>query len=346
MKILVITREFPPHILGGISYHVRDLYTRVVEQGHDVTVLAGRCGDATYTQPEVPSVDFDVRWVDYPTVRAHHLQFPLVAKRALEKIEQSQFDVAITHTPLPFSLDIPTISKYHDCTQEERPYIRKQMSPLVRVLDSALNPTRRFVDERSLKASDHLIFNSELTHDAWAKHYRVETDYDVIYNGVDTATFYPRETESEDDFLLFVGDSERKGLSTILRSASELELPIYVVGPADVEVAGVTAVGRVSQSELANYYSRATATIHPAEFEAFGNVVLESLACGTPVIVSECCGASEIIDESCGVVTADVSRALSEIREMDSSDCVRKARDYTWERVAERTIRLAREAAI
>ncbi|WP_256943861.1 glycosyltransferase family 4 protein [Halobacterium hubeiense] len=339
----MITREFPPHILGGISYHLRELYTRIVERGHDVTIVAGRCGDATYTPEESASINFDVHWADYRTIRAHHLQFPFAAKRALANIDLDQFDVAITHTELPFSLDVPTVSKYHDCTQEERQYSRDQMALPVRLLDSALNPTRKLVDKLSLRSSDRLIFNSKLTHDAWTNHYRVETDYDVIYNGVDTEVFYPRETGSNEDFLLFVGDSERKGLSRVLHSASQLDRPVYVIGPSNIDIDGVIALGRVSQSELARYYSQATATIHPAKFEAFGNVILESLACGTPVVVSDRCGAAEIIDNSCGAITADLSHGVDEVQDIDPGACIDIAEQYTWDNVARSTLDVLRD---
>jgi len=49
MDILVISREFPPYVLGGISYHLRNLYTTIASEGHNVTVVAGRCRDAGYS---------------------------------------------------------------------------------------------------------------------------------------------------------------------------------------------------------------------------------------------------------------------------------------------------------
>ncbi|MGB5768535.1 MAG: glycogen/starch synthase, partial [Crocosphaera sp.] len=46
MKILVLTWEFPPRIVGGIARHVNDLYPEIVKLGHEIhliTVEFGQC---------------------------------------------------------------------------------------------------------------------------------------------------------------------------------------------------------------------------------------------------------------------------------------------------------------
>lgn len=344
MDILVISREFPPYVLGGISYHLRNLYATIASEGHNVTVVAGRCGDAEYS-PERKPDGIDVRWVDYPSKRAYHLQFPVALKRELRNVDQSEFDVAFSHTSIPFSLDLPTITKIHDCKQVEQKYLRQQMSLPTRVLDSLLNPTRRLIDRAAISKSDRLIFNSNFTHDAWARNYDISTSYDVIYNGVDTDVFYPRRQTRDEEYVLFIGHTERKGLSRVRQFARESSIPVYIAGASHVAGEGITAIGRVSQDKLAEYYSDAIATVHPAEFEAFGNVILESLACGTPVVVSDRCGAAEIIDETCGVVTDDLSRGVDKARGLNRRDCTTVAERYTWENVAEETIHIAEELA-
>lgn len=342
MNILVVSREFPPHVMGGISYHLRNLYTEIASAGHDVTVVAGRCGDAEHSLEGEPD-DVDVRWVDYPSKRAYHLQFPVALKRSLYGIDQSDFDVAFAHTSIPFTLELPTVTKFHDCKQEEQKYLREQMSAPIRFLDSLLNPTRRIIDQRAIRKSDRLIFNSNFTRNAWARNYDLSTESDIIYNGVNTDIFYPRDRTRDEEYVFYIGHTERKGLSKVRKFARETDIPVYVAGVSRVAGEGITAVGRVSQDKLAEFYSDAIATVHPAEFEAFGNIVLESLACGTPVIVSENCGAAEIIDETCGAVTDNLERGVRRVREMNQDDCVRTAKRYTWESVAEETIRIAEE---
>ena len=48
MKILMLTWEYPPRIVGGISRVVYDLSCRLIKDGHEVTVVTYREGNAPY----------------------------------------------------------------------------------------------------------------------------------------------------------------------------------------------------------------------------------------------------------------------------------------------------------
>ena len=342
MNVLAISREFPPYVLGGTAYHLYYLYSEMREMGHDVTILAGKCEKANVVEDiEVPD-RIDVRWIPFTDIRGHHIRFPLTLRKALENVDMTAYDVAIAHTELPFSLDLPVVTKKHDCKRVSRKYMLSEMPRRFRAIDTLVEPTRRWVDRRSHSYSDHLIYNSDLCRQAWNAYYSIDCPSDVIHNGVDTRTFRPREP-SEEGYLLFVGNSERKGLSTILDFAPDSPYPVRLVGPSEAPVSNAEALGRVGQDHLADLYSGAVATIHPARFEAFGNVILESLACGTPVVASDRCGAAELLDESCGLVTTDLHAAARQLDRADPEACVQTARKQTWTDVAERTVDVLRD---
>jgi glycosyltransferase involved in cell wall biosynthesis len=340
VKILVVTREFPPHVLGGISYHLAHLYTGIVGAGHDVTVVTGVASEAATASEATDLVHADITThaFRYGRMAVQHLTFPIALRRFLRSFDLDPFDVAMTHTPLPFELPLPTIGKYHDCFQEERRYFREEIGPLKRTADSLLNPTRRYVERRSLSTVDHAIFNSRLCRRAWESHYRVSTPRSVVYNGVNAELFRPRASGPPEEYALFVGDSERKGLSRVERLARTSAVPIYVVGDVSLQGEHVRTLGRVAPDRLAELYSGAVATVHPAKFEAFGNVVLESLACGTPVVTTSSCGASEILTDACGVVDEPLETGIETCRTLSARDCVAVANEYTWERTVDRTL--------
>ena len=45
MKILMLSWEYPPRIVGGISRVVHDLSQRLIRDGHDVTVVTYKEGN-------------------------------------------------------------------------------------------------------------------------------------------------------------------------------------------------------------------------------------------------------------------------------------------------------------
>jgi glycogen synthase len=41
LKILMLSWEYPPRIIGGLARHVHDLSVALVQQGHEVEVITG-----------------------------------------------------------------------------------------------------------------------------------------------------------------------------------------------------------------------------------------------------------------------------------------------------------------
>lgn len=345
MDVLVITREFPPYVLGGLSYHLGRLYGAIARQGHRVMVLAGKCPGYHREAEELIPEAVEVVRIPFGSFHGHRVRFSVALKRFLLDFDVSGYDVAFSHTELPFSLDCPLITKYHDCTREMRKF-RPPKAPHLELADSAVDPIRRWIEGRSLRISDHAIFNSDLCRRAWDRHHGVRTPSSVIYNGVDRSTFRPRSRAentagTDDEYVLFVGDEERKGLSRVFSFAETSPYEVRIVGLDEAAPRNATALGRVTPERLAGLYSGAIATVHPAKFEPFGNVVLESLACGTPVMTTDRCGAAEILDDSCGIVTDDLAGGIGHCVGLDGRDCVEVARQYTWDDVATRTMAIA-----
>lgn len=347
MDILVVTREFPPHVLGGISHYLGPLTRELRDLGHEVTVVTGVCPQSRTVIDERPPDGIDVHAVQFGLRRGYYVLFPAALWNFLRGFDVDRFDVAMTQTQVPFDLGLPTVANHHDCLRETRPYVRAGRPVHEKLADSLMHPFRCHIDQRALDAADHAVFNSDLTRRAWRRYYDLPDRTCVVHNGVDTDVFYPRDEATapldEEEYVLFVGNSERKGLPTVLSYAEESARPVYLVGPSSVDVPGATALGRVPKEDLVGIYSRASVTIHPTAFEPFGNVLLESVACGTPVVTTERCGATEVLDESCAVVTDDLAAGVRRARELSSEDCVATAANRTWDRAAREMVATARE---
>jgi UDP-glucose:(heptosyl)LPS alpha-1,3-glucosyltransferase len=154
-------------------------------------------------------------------------------------------------------------------------------------------------------------------------HYAVpEQSVVVLYNGVDEQRFHPGLREKwrrairahwripEDaPAVLFVGSGfRRKGLDRLLDIWNRPELHnayLLVVGE-DANIgryrarAKTAAAGRIvfagRQEAVERYYGAADVVALPSIQEAFGNVVLEGLACGLPVVVARGAGAAEVLE--------------------------------------------------
>lgn len=330
-SILVLTRECPPWVLGGQSYHLKYLYDELDQFGHNITIVGGKCMESENRDITLPA-NVRTTVVRYPSIRAHHLQYPIVAKWALRNIDLSAFDVIISHTEFPFQVEIPLIAKRHDCKAGTRRNVDRSVGRARRIVDW----THSAVSKRSVAVADHEIYNSNLCRRCWREHYGGGSNSTVIHNGVDTDEFRP--SGDEKDYVLHVGGTRRKGIEAVLAYADNGEYPVRIVGDVDVSHPNVETIGTVSQDELVQLYSEARATIHPARFEAFGLVVLESLACGTPVVISDQCGAAELLTADTGVVTDDVAAGVDQALDLNESDCVALAKQYSWEKIANRTV--------
>jgi glycosyltransferase involved in cell wall biosynthesis len=134
-------------------------------------------------------------------------------------------------------------------------------------------------------------------------------------NSTDTSLFKPGK-QKEENMLLFVGRiSQGKGLHILLKSLQYLKEPIrlIVIGPPDWDVNHyqnilkmiekenrkgkheIKYLGAMEQSELIEWYQKASLFILPSFIEGFPVTILEAVSCGTPVIATPVGGIPEII---------------------------------------------------
>jgi glycosyltransferase involved in cell wall biosynthesis len=185
----------------------------------------------------------------------------------------------------------------------------------------------------------------------------------------DQVTAFCRQRGLPDHYLLYVGNLEpRKNLSRLVRayaSLRHLDIPLVLAGArgwgyADlfrqVESLGLTRQilfpGFVPREELPLWYNGATALVYPSFYEGFGLPPLEAMACGTPVLTSNSSSLPEVVGEAglqvppddVDVLAAALQRLVqdAELRADLRRQGLERARQFTWERMAQETAALYR----
>ena len=118
-----------------------------------------------------------------------------------------------------------------------------------------------------------------------------------------------------------------------------------------------TFAGFVSDSDLVAAIKSSDVVAVPSRFEPFGIIALEAMAGGSPVVVSKVGGLAEIVEDGVDGLEVDPNspsslakaavRILSD-RELASRLAARareKAKSYSWEVAAERTLKVYQAAA-
>jgi len=110
----------------------------------------------------------------------------------------------------------------------------------------------------------------------------------------------------------------------------------------------VTFLGSKNQDTLQYYYSAAEMVVMPSDYESFGMVALEAMACGTPVIASDVGGLAFLVkDGRTGyrVPAGDVEALAERITHVLTDELSRRrigqrascwAESYAWSNIAER----------
>src|SRR5215211_5422151 len=200
----------------------------------------------------------------------------------------------------------------------------------------------------------------------------------VVYEGVDHARFHPVDRRLVDaPYVLFVGSEHpRKNLATLLRAFRLLkdearfrDLRLVKVGAAGGReapfrrrtLAAVAALGleddvvftgRVPDADLPAYYGGAACLVLPSLYEGFGFPPLEAMACGCPAVVADAGALPEVAGDAALVVTPRDPLALAHaMATLLTDDDARRtlvrrglerARRFSWERAAERTLAVYR----
>jgi glycosyltransferase involved in cell wall biosynthesis len=175
-------------------------------------------------------------------------------------------------------------------------------------------------------------------------------------------------------YLLYVGiNKPHKNLARLLeafklyREQSDDPLKLILAGKEDSRYSvdlrekarqlGITDAvefrGEIAEADLPALYACASLFVFPSLYEGFGLPVLEAMACGTPVTCADNSSLPEVAGEAAILFQAeDVPAQAAALREglQRAAELRQKglgrARRFSWQRTAERTLEIYREISL
>lgn len=333
MKILVLTWEFPPRIVGGIARHVAELYPELVRLGHEIHLVTVEFGQAPHYEVvegvkvhrvEVARSDDFFCWVSNMNESMGRHGGKLI-------LEEGEFDVIHAHDwlvadaaiALKHHFKIPLVGTIH-ATEHGRH-------------NGIFNDTQRYVHSQE----------RFLAHESWrvivcTNYMRREVEQtlatpwdkiDVVYNGIrrekkhlhpefDRQEFRRRFAADDEQIVYYVGRmTHEKGISTLIQAAPKVlqamhqHVKFVFIGGGHTEHLKQQArdlgiwercyfTGFMLDRDLDKFQAIADCAVFPSLYEPFGIVALESFAARVPVVVSDTGGFPEVVRHGkTGIVT-------------------------------------------
>ena len=324
MKILMLTWEYPPRIVGGIARVVNDLSKRLIKDGHDVTVI-------TYKEGNVPYFELDkgvkVYRIDNFMINPNNfidwimqMNFNMVSK-AFEIIQkEGKFDVIHAHDwlvgyaakTLKQSFDIPIVTTIHATEAGRNSGIHDEQQRYINDTEWMLTyeSTEVIVNSNYMKCELQRLFGLPFE------------KINVVHNGVNLMSysgmdrdydFRRRYAMDNEKIILFMGRLVyEKGVQHLIAAMPKVleryhDSKLIVVGRGGMidelrqEAAAlglgdkVYFAGYMNGKEVGKMYKAADVAVFPSTYEPFGIVALEAMLAEVPVVVSDIGGLNEIV---------------------------------------------------
>jgi len=167
----------------------------------------------------------------------------------------------------------------------------------------------RFFTRKALSAATVVTAVSQFTAKLVKKELGYRGNVQVIYNGVDTNTFFPKQKkETELIKVLFSGNlTRRKGADMLPLIADKLDANIEILYTSGLRTKkklpahpNLKNIGAVPYSYMPKVYQDADILLFPTVREGLPLSVLEAMACGMPVAASNCSSLPELISDGKG----------------------------------------------
>lgn len=379
MKVTFLTWEYPPNVYGGAGVHVKYL-SQALAKHIQVEVKTLRTGKTrTESEKDVIKVLRYKPWGFLQNVSSPGVETLLKAFSVNLAFVRDLIESDIVHTHTWYTnlagfyakqlYDIKLVSTVHSL-EPKRPWKREAMGNAYRLSGWA--------EETGLKSCDKVIAVSKDDKKDIIECYGIEEGrVEVIPNGVDIRKYRRRENSSilekyrvMKPYVLFLGRlSRQKGVFDAVEASRRLPKGVKLVlvtGKADEKGLEEELAKRVNdrenilwvnkmltEAEVVALCSGCEVFLSPSVYEPFGIMNLEAMACSRPVVSTRVGGIKDVVvDGETGFLVdpgspEDLAEAVNKIlfdkalaEKMGRAGRMRVAKEFSWERIAEKTLNL------
>jgi glycosyltransferase involved in cell wall biosynthesis len=318
--ILIITDNLPEQINGVVTTY-KNIEACAVLDGYRVV----------YLTPE------DFRYINCPGYDQVKIAYPRKMGKKIKEIGADCYHIA-TEGPLGLSAR-KYLSKRH--ISYSTAYHTKFPEGLKALFNVPERFTWGFVRWFHKNASVVLTTTDTMVEDL--KKHKFKGNIVPWTRGVDRSIFFPLDhKKSNPPTLVCVSRvSKEKNLEDFFELKYKNARKIMVGdGPMRAEYEAkykdVEFVGFKTGKELADYYRMADVFVFPSQWETFGLVMIEAMACGTPVAAYPCQGPEDVIDEGItGCMNEDLKQAVKDALMLDRRQVWKGSQRWTWEKAWE-----------
>ena len=325
MKILMLTWEYPPRIVGGIARVVHDLSKRLIKDGHEVTVVTYR------DNADVPEYENDkgvnVYRVDNYMIHPNNfidwimqLNFNMLSKATEIINKEGGFDVIHAHDwlvtyaakSLKNAYDIPIVATIHATEAGRNSGIHDE--------------TQRYINDTEwllTYEATEVIVNSNYMKNEIQRLFGLPFDkINVIPNGINLSNFTGIERDYDfrrqyamdnEKIILYVGRLVyEKGIQHLIAAMPKVlsnyhDAKLIIAGRGGMmdelrqEASNlglndkIYFTGYLDSKQVQKMYKCADVAVFPSTYEPFGIVALEAMLAGVPTVVSDVGGLDEIV---------------------------------------------------
>ncbi len=333
MKILYLSQYIYPLTTGGVGTHVHEIarrIKRIAGESVDITIIGGN-------QNKKYIVNYEIEGLK---IRAFNSLVEKVKIPGLGTI----VDGGLSLKPIILMIrEAPDIVHFHGFSGSWLGLLAVLYCGLLRkplVFTPHYHDIRKYryhplfyINRFIIKYSKRIIAVTQIEKDKITKLFNIKTNkVDIVYNGVDSNLL--ELNCLYDKYVLYVGQGldKKKGFERALNLFMEIkntglyeEWRFIAVGngvdqekyksiiPENIKNS-IFLLGSVNRDKLVEFYRTCYMLILPSDYEAFGIVLAEAMACKKPVIAFKVGGVPEaIIDGVTGYTVSNIDEMKEKV---------------------------------